>query len=331
MSTRSELFGKRSILQNTKLVIDGSSLCYYLYRLDCQCGGQYDEFYNTVLSFFDALISNGVESFVIFDGADDPSGKNEADTEIASLACAWDCPVLSNDSDFFIFDIKEGYIPLDTSTNWNSNPLTVKEEARFKSIANMLSELPDSSTEEQALNSALQMVSSPESRAQLRQAVELSLQEYTIKESNLLRYFQDGVICSSLRTQTNREIDEWVLRRFRDGRFSTKYMSSLTSGKFFLKIQVENCREISANRCSQWLRQFVYGILNDAATHEEEGNIAIVQEWDREGLTVRQSDVTPYHKEGVVPCLSHIQDWDAEMRLTSLLSALGCNTKHNPH
>ena len=73
-------------LQNTKLVIDGSSLCYYLYegrdkycsRLDCQCGGQYDEFYKTVLSFFDALISNGVESFVIFDGADDPSDKKWA-------------------------------------------------------------------------------------------------------------------------------------------------------------------------------------------------------------------------------------------------------------
>ena len=65
-------------LQNTKLVIDGSSLCYYLYvnnALDCRCGGQYDEFYNTVLSFFDALISNGVESFVIFDGANDPSDK----------------------------------------------------------------------------------------------------------------------------------------------------------------------------------------------------------------------------------------------------------------
>ncbi|KAJ7362098.1 Protein asteroid 1 [Desmophyllum pertusum] len=62
--------------------------------------------------------------------------------------------------------------------------------ARFISIANMLSELPDASTEEEALNSALQMVSSPESRTQLRQAVELSLQEYTITESNLLPYFQ---------------------------------------------------------------------------------------------------------------------------------------------
>ena len=65
-------------LQDTKLVIDGSCLCYYLYvnsGLDCQCGGQYDEFYQAVVSFFDALNSRRVECFVVFDGANDPSDK----------------------------------------------------------------------------------------------------------------------------------------------------------------------------------------------------------------------------------------------------------------
>uniref|UniRef100_A0A674AN30 Asteroid homolog 1a n=1 Tax=Salmo trutta TaxID=8032 RepID=A0A674AN30_SALTR len=35
----------------------------------------------------------------------------EADQEIASLAEKWNCPVLSNDSDFYIFDIQAGYLP----------------------------------------------------------------------------------------------------------------------------------------------------------------------------------------------------------------------------
>uniref|UniRef100_A0A4W5K717 XPG N-terminal domain-containing protein n=1 Tax=Hucho hucho TaxID=62062 RepID=A0A4W5K717_9TELE len=35
----------------------------------------------------------------------------EADQEIASLAQRWNCPVLSNDSDFYIFDIQAGYLP----------------------------------------------------------------------------------------------------------------------------------------------------------------------------------------------------------------------------
>ena len=65
-------------LQDTKLVIDGSRLCYYLYEshgFDFRCGGQYGEFYHAVGSFFTALSSKRVECFVIFDGADDPSDK----------------------------------------------------------------------------------------------------------------------------------------------------------------------------------------------------------------------------------------------------------------
>ena len=66
------------ILQDTKLVIDGSCLCYHLYKshgFDFRCGGQYSEFHHAVDSFFTALRSKRVECFVIFDGADDPSDK----------------------------------------------------------------------------------------------------------------------------------------------------------------------------------------------------------------------------------------------------------------
>ncbi|XP_077937848.1 single-strand DNA endonuclease ASTE1 isoform X2 [Gasterosteus aculeatus] len=36
----------------------------------------------------------------------------EADWEIACLARQWNCPVLTNDSDFYIFDLPGGYLPL---------------------------------------------------------------------------------------------------------------------------------------------------------------------------------------------------------------------------
>ena len=65
-------------LPETKLVIDGSCLCYHLYKshgFDFRCGGQYSEFHHAVDSFFTALSSKRVECFVIFDGADDPSDK----------------------------------------------------------------------------------------------------------------------------------------------------------------------------------------------------------------------------------------------------------------
>ncbi|KAF0024750.1 hypothetical protein F2P81_023552 [Scophthalmus maximus] len=43
----------------------------------------------------------------------------EADREIAILAHQWNCPVLTNDSDFYIFDLPGGYLPL-SSFQWTN-------------------------------------------------------------------------------------------------------------------------------------------------------------------------------------------------------------------
>ena len=199
------------------------------------------------------------------------------------MANAWNCRVLGNDSDFFIFDIKAGYIPL-SSCNWTEadGGLTAKifygdklashfgiraeflplfaslvgndyvspevlaefrhrKALRFRRIANILS---GSRTEEEALESALRMVGPAVSRDRLRQDVKHSLREYKITESNLLQYFDSGVVNSSLRTQNGREIEKWILPKFRKGLFSANCMSTLTTGKIFLGIQVENCEDV---------------------------------------------------------------------------------------
>ncbi|XP_051526421.1 protein asteroid homolog 1-like [Myxocyprinus asiaticus] len=44
---------------------------------------------------------------------------SEADFEIASLAKHWGCPVLTNDSDFYIFDLHGGYLPY-SFFQWNN-------------------------------------------------------------------------------------------------------------------------------------------------------------------------------------------------------------------
>ncbi|XP_061588738.1 protein asteroid homolog 1-like [Cololabis saira] len=41
----------------------------------------------------------------------------EADQEVAALAAEWNCPVLSNDGDFFIFDLPAGFLPI-THFRW---------------------------------------------------------------------------------------------------------------------------------------------------------------------------------------------------------------------
>ena len=68
-------------LQNTKVILDGSCLYYHLHistKLNCQCGGQYTEFHEVTVSFFNSLKSNNVEAFVVLDGAYDASEKKLA-------------------------------------------------------------------------------------------------------------------------------------------------------------------------------------------------------------------------------------------------------------
>ena len=295
------------------------------------------------------------------------------------MAQSWNCPVLGDDSDYFIFDIKAGYIPL-SFFDWKAGQLKAsifyrrklashfriraelipllaslagndyvspdalaafykalthtkskdhfdRSEERFTKIANKLSKLSDSHDQQNALESVLQMIPSRQKRSELRQVVELSLQEYNIKESNLLDYFKTGAVRSSLRTRNGHEIEETVLFRFRYGLFSTNLMNTLTSGKCSLPVQVENCGVISANRCSLPLRQFVYGILNDVEKGAKEtGNLPAVQEWDREGMTVKPSNVE-HVQESVVPGISVIPSLETKERLEFLLLALGCTDK----
>ena len=65
-------------LRDTRLVVDGSCVMYYLYfnsELDCRFGGQYKDFEVVITSFFSALQAEGVEPFVVLDGAYDASNK----------------------------------------------------------------------------------------------------------------------------------------------------------------------------------------------------------------------------------------------------------------
>ncbi|XP_052093000.1 protein asteroid homolog 1-like [Mytilus californianus] len=154
-------------ISKTKLVIDGNSLIYYLYEnryINLKHGGDYNDYADRIKTFFSALRSNQICSYVVMDGGYEIDRRKhethvrrarerisksretsssearfapmlcritflaviekmkipfvvcdfEADHDIATLANAFQCPVLSNDSDFFVYDLIKGYIPLDT-------------------------------------------------------------------------------------------------------------------------------------------------------------------------------------------------------------------------
>ncbi|NWR66965.1 ASTE1 protein, partial [Bucorvus abyssinicus] len=160
-------------VRDTRLVIDGSSLCYCLYfasATDFRRGGDYGPFAAAVSDFFSNLRRCRVAPFVVLDGGRGLADRKlpalrdraadrlrsaqglsrgggggllpllarqtfvqtlgrlgvpfvhcfaEADREIAGLANRWGCPVVSLDSDFFIFDLAGGYCPLSHFQWWS--------------------------------------------------------------------------------------------------------------------------------------------------------------------------------------------------------------------
>ena len=201
-----------------------------------------------------------------------------------------------------------------------------RKEARFLSVANFLCKYNDCSTVQTALELALEIIPPHLNREGLKKAVEFSLQEYTITESNLVPYFECFAVHSALRTQTDRDIVDWVLRKFRQALFPVTCMNCLRNGKNLLRIQVENCSEKSANHCSLFLRRLIYGILKSAGDRDG-GNILAIQEWDRDGLNVQQLIVTP-HDEDVLPSLKSMPDLAIEERSAFVLTALISHTAY---
>ena len=299
------------------------------------------------------------------------SFSSEADSEIASLANALKCPVLSHDSDFFIFDVEGGFIPL-SSFEWQNRPLKARifyreklaqyfgihsellplfaslvgtdyvtfeqlkpfhrslkqqgtsggKEERFRTITKLLSQAPIS-TGKEAFEDVIRRVPQFRGGDELRRAVEISLQEYEITDKSLVGYLLHNDISSFLKTQTKQEIEEWVLWGFRNGSFSTNCMSSLVSGKVWLRFQVEIMKETSANCCSQSLRAYIYGILTSAPLTG--GRRTMVQEWDRVGHQVESTSISPTDGENV-PRLSEIRSLGPVNKSAMLLDALESNT-----
>lgn len=167
INNNSDIYLEYYELHNTNLVIDGNSICCSIYSFYTQCncafGGDYDNYAQCVIDFFDDLLKCKVKPLVLLDGGiedkklgtiirrtkerisaacsfcplsqrkakyfplllkeifkDVMREKNiqhvqclfEADNNIASVAKILNCPVLSYDSDFYIYGTL--YIPFNT-------------------------------------------------------------------------------------------------------------------------------------------------------------------------------------------------------------------------
>ena len=231
---------------------------------------------------------------------------SEADCEIASLANELDAPVMGNDGDFYIFDIKHGYIPFQqyNFTGRNTrvkkfsfdgfvrhlaiNPemlpllasllgndyISVPMLGRFSSHIQQLQSSSKLDAGSEKCKVIAQFLSKYESMSEACNAVislyqngaespfgkalHLSIEEYQIKQSNLIGYFVSRSLGCNMCTYNGHSLPQWVVEMYREGLIAPEGLACLCNRQIFLRPQSEDVSLPSTQMCVKGLRWYYY-------------------------------------------------------------------------
>jgi len=227
------------------------------------------------LVFIDALRSGDLP-FYIADG--------EADAEIVALANFYGCPVLADDSDFYIFNIKGGYIPLQQFFE----TLEDITEVRVYDTISMAQQFNLQDRDLRLLIPAILgndfMKQVPYPHLQNPEAIIQTISR-CLSVTQFLDHVPDRVDKGSLRDNyskaavlyndvkliqntaelselTNLNIPKWMLERYRKGCFAPQVVTALMTHKRILPVVVDDIKSKCAHYVGLRIRQYMYGILN---------------------------------------------------------------------
>ena len=232
------------------------------------------------LVFADALQDAGVP-FYIVDG--------EADTEIVAVANFYGCPVLTDDSDFYIFNVKGGYIPLQHFLKalrgevdvrvYNTTTMAKQFNLQDPDLRllvpailgnNFMKRLqyqgldnPKAKTIFQSISRCLsvkQFLDSVPDRADIHENYCKAAKLYNVKlERNP----------AELSEVTSLDVPKWILERYRKGCFGPQMMRAMTMHKCILPLVVDDMRSKCAQHVGLRIRRCIYGILNSRQPVQE--------------------------------------------------------------
>lgn len=392
------------------LVIDGFSLCYYLYSFDWSHGGQYPQFHNFVIEFFEALRLSKIDPIVVFDGIDYKQEKvattmrrrkemivtinehvvrsrsrrlgavnkilpllakeefqctlsslfveqvvvdGEADAIIAQLANYYSCPVLSKDSDFYMYTLKGGFIPTDRF-HWKTKPIVAdvyhigklldQFEFRHESVRLIIPAISGndflppvssqrflgemvSSTLSSIVHYASQFTHFDEFIAKIVSLDRLSASEKDTLRNNCLtcrQMYDCSEICSleDVRSRTQLltfdrcYIPRWILDQFRCCSLRHFVMEAVVLHKCVLRVAVDNLHQPSSLMISRPLREALYSILN----------IDVMTEHIRRGLDIVGEKINIIDRKNL-PSLKQIPSLQRSERSRVLYSILCCDVE----
>lgn len=300
----------------------------------------------------------------------------EADEEIAAIANYYECPVASQDSDFYIFNIKGGFVRLDSIS---TTPQTVMTEDGEKvnvlpctwyHVDNLLCHFPGfdksmlplfatlmgndfvnghlfeaffsriqlprfrskklkiskqhtkmvgllywlSSTDaESALSQIMQTLKAPR-REHSAKVISETVARYEACTSPFVDKLKNGT-AMVLSDGAGTTFPDWFSERFFDGILNPYLLNIAAVHKVFHLTQIDCFDLESSYACSLSLRRALYGLV--LSVNSEDGEMASVEEFDREGRNITRRFIEPVSVAagyGKLPRLEEIPTLTPEAR-----------------
>ncbi len=215
---------------------------------------------------------------------------------------------MASDSDFYIFDIKHGYIPFQQYNISGSNTTVKKfsfsgfakhlgiEPSMSPLLASLagndyisdrmlrpftahIEKLVSSSTLDaggkkckvvtiaqflsrynsisEAIHAVIGLYSN-DHRSAFEKVLLPSIEEYQMKQCNLIGYFDSGDLSCNMHTYNGHLLPQWIVKLYREGLIATEGLACLCNRKIFLRTQCEDISLPSAQTCAQGLRWYYY-------------------------------------------------------------------------
>ena len=219
---------------------------------------------------------------------------------------------MAKDSDFYIFDIKHGYIPFKEYQKITGSKTRVKKfsfngfakhlgidpsmlpllaslagndyisdrmlrpftahieklvssstldacgkKRKFMNIAQLF--LSEYNSISEAIRAVIDLYSNDHKSAFEKELLQ-SIEEYQIKQSNLIGYFEPDArdLSCNMLTKNNHSLPQWIVKLYREGLIASEGLACLCNRTIFLRTQSEDISSPSAQTCAQGLRWYYY-------------------------------------------------------------------------
>ena len=238
---------------------------------------------------------------------------------------------MGNDSDFYIFNIKHGYIPFQqydfTGRNTRVKKFSFDGFARYLAIdpemlpllallvgndyisKSMLTKfdthighawkrapvIAQFLSKHRSMPEACEAVISlyqNDAKSEFAEKLPLSIKEYQIERSNLIGYFVSRSLSCNVRTYNGHPLPQWVVKLYREGLIASEGLNCLCNRKIFLRPQSEDVSLPSTQICAEGLRRYYYKLALNLANFTD--SVTVI-EFDREGsmLARKKVNLTP--------------------------------------